>query len=71
MEHTFWKDGDYAAMGGIFVRSELKKFFKTLTEKGLNPVGIKIDEDSFNLEVIVERNQAYIDMYEKDQKGSG
>jgi ABC-type Fe3+-citrate transport system substrate-binding protein len=63
MEHIFWKDGDFEARGGIFVRSELRNFFDKLKESGLNPVGIKID-DTLNLEVIVERNQAYIDKYE-------
>lgn len=66
MEYLFFKDGEYEAVGGIFVRNDIKTFFNTLKDKGLNPVGIKIDDESFNLEVIVEKNQAYIDMYEKD-----
>lgn len=68
MEHTFFKDGEYEAVGGIFIRNDLKKFFQNLKNKGLNPVGLKVDDESFNLEIIVERNQAYIDMYEKDKK---
>lgn len=53
-EILFWKDGDYTAKGGYFVRNDLKTFFQTLKEKGLEPVGIKVDMDSFNLEVIVK-----------------
>lgn len=65
MEHTFFKDGEYEAVGGFFVRSNLKEFFKTLKDKGLNPVGLKIDDESFNLEVMVEKNQAFIENFEK------
>jgi hypothetical protein len=64
MEHIFFKDGDFQAMGGFYVRNNLKEFLNTLQAAGLNPVGLKVDDESFNLEVIVERNQAYIDKYE-------
>jgi hypothetical protein len=50
----FWKDGDYAARGGYFVRSEIKTFLNKLIENGLEPVGIIVDLESFNLEVIVK-----------------
>ena len=53
-EIIFWKDGDYEAQGGYFVRNDLKTFMNTLIEKGYEPVGIKIDLESFNLEVIVK-----------------
>jgi hypothetical protein len=59
MEYTpntelyFFKDGDYDAQGGFFVRSDLKVFINKLIEAGHEPVGIKIDLDSFNLEVLV------------------
>jgi hypothetical protein len=53
-ELMFWKDGDYNAKGGFFIRSELKTFIKKLIDAGHEPVGIKIDLDSFNLEVIVK-----------------
>lgn len=53
-EIIFWKDGDYTAKGGIFIRNDLKTFFQTLIDQGLEPVGIKVDMDSFNLEVIVK-----------------
>ena len=49
-----WKDGDYTAKGGYFVRSEIKTFFNELIESGLEPVGIIVDLESFNLEVIVK-----------------
>jgi hypothetical protein len=65
MEHIFFKDGEYEAVGGFFIRNNLKEFFKILTDKGLNPIGLRIDE-SLNLEVIVERNEAYINSYEKE-----
>jgi hypothetical protein len=53
-EMLFWKDGDYEAKGGFFVRNDLKTFINELIEAGHEPVGIKIDLDSFNLEVIVK-----------------
>lgn len=69
MEHTFWKDVDYdyEGVGGIFVRNDLKNFFSTLQEKGLNPVGIKVDSESFNMEIIVEKNEAYNLIYESPE----
>ena len=53
-ELTFWKDGDYDAQGGFFVRSDLKVFIQKLIDAGHKPVGIKIDTESFNVEVFVE-----------------
>jgi len=53
-EMIFWKDGDYDAVGGFFVRNNLKEFINKLIEAGHEPVGIKIDLESFNLEVIVK-----------------
>lgn len=53
-EILFWKDGDYTAKGGYFVRNDLKTFLQTLKDSGLEPVGIKVDMNSFNLEVIVK-----------------
>jgi len=52
-EMVFWKNGDYDAEGGYFVRSELKTFINKLIEAGHDPVGIKIDLESFNVEVFV------------------
>ena len=53
-EMEFWKDGDYDAKGGFFVRSDLKVFIQKLIDAGHKPVGIKIDLESFNVEVFVE-----------------
>jgi hypothetical protein len=50
----FWKDGEYAAKGGYFVRSEIKTFLNKLIDNGLEPVGLIVDLESFNLEVIVK-----------------
>ena len=57
-EILFWKDGDYAATGGFFVRNNLKEFLQTLIDAGHEPVGIKIDMDSLNLEVIVKATES-------------
>lgn len=56
-EIMLWKDGDYEAKGGFFIRNNLKDFFKTLIEAGHEPVGIKVDMDSYNLEVIVKTKE--------------
>lgn len=50
----FWKDGEYAVKGGYFVRSEIKTFLNKLIDNGLEPVGLIVDLESFNLEVIVK-----------------
>lgn len=50
----FWKDGEYAARGGYFIRNSLKDFFEKLIDSGLEPVGIIVDMESYNLEVIVK-----------------
>lgn len=57
-KQIFWKD-DFpgAAIAGIYLRNDLKKFFDTLAEKGIVPVGIVYD-GSFNLEILVEDNEA-------------
>lgn len=53
----FWMD-DFkgTAVGGYFVRNNLKQFIEKLNEHGRKVVGIKFD-GSFNLEVIVEANE--------------
>ena len=53
-EMIFWKDGDYDAQGGFYIKSEIKTFINKLIEAGHKPVGIKIDLESFNVEVFVE-----------------
>jgi hypothetical protein len=50
----FWKEGDYTAKGGYFVRSEIKTFLNKLVDNGLEPVGIIVDLESFNIEIIVK-----------------
>jgi hypothetical protein len=63
MEHTsgtnekelfFWKDGDYDAKGGYYIKNDLKVFINKLIEAGHNPVGIRIDLESFLVELFVE-----------------
>ena len=67
-DKMFWLDDfDGEAVGGFFIRNTLKDFMKKLEETGLNPIGIKYD-GTFNLEVIVEKNQAYIEKYENMNK---
>jgi acyl CoA:acetate/3-ketoacid CoA transferase alpha subunit len=53
-EITFWKDGDYIAKGGIYLRNDIKDFIKQLIESGYEPVGIKVDLESYNIEIIVK-----------------
>jgi len=55
-EIIFFKDGDYDAKGGFFIRNNLKEFIKKLIDSGYDPVGIKIEMDSLNLEVFVKIN---------------
>jgi hypothetical protein len=50
----FWKDGEYTARGGYFIRNNLKEFFGKLIDNNLEPVGIIVDLDSFNMEIIVK-----------------
>lgn len=51
----FFKDGDYVAKGGFFVRNTLRDFFKVLIESGEEPVGIRVDMESYNLEILVKQ----------------
>jgi acyl CoA:acetate/3-ketoacid CoA transferase alpha subunit len=53
-EITFWKDGEYVAKGGYFIRNNIKEFINTLIESGYEPIGIKIDIESYNVEVMVK-----------------
>ena len=53
-ELTFWKDGDYDAKGGFYIKSDLKVFINKLIEAGHKPVGIKIDLESSLVELFVE-----------------
>jgi len=67
MEFKFFKEGDYVAQGGFFVRSDLKNFLKLLVDKGYKPVGVKIDLESFNLEVFVENHNTEAMQFLADQ----
>lgn len=67
-ELMFWKDGDYEVKGGYFVRSDLSTLFNKFIKSGLEPVGIKIDLESLNLEVIVKaKKEQQIDINQKDK----
>jgi hypothetical protein len=55
MKIEMWKDGSYEAEGGYFLRNELKTFINQIIESGKEPVGIIIDTESFNLEIIVKK----------------
>lgn len=53
----FWIDNfNGTAVGGYFVRNDLKEFISRLNKSGRNVVGIKFD-GTYNLEVIVEANE--------------
>ena len=57
MDNIYWVNNFKGkAKGGYFVRNDLFKFFQKLKEKGLNPVGIKI-EDDWNLEIIISEEE--------------
>ena len=64
-DKIFWEAGfNGNAVGGFFIRNNLFKFFEKLKENGLHPVGIRV-EDGWNLEVIVEKNEAYNNNYKE------
>lgn len=52
----FWADSEdgYSAEGGYYIRNDMKDFFKKLIESGKIPVGIVIDMDSYNVEVLIK-----------------
>jgi len=52
----FWKDGEYNARGGYFIRNNLKDFLQMIIDSGKEPVGIIVDMNSLNLEVIVKND---------------
>ena len=57
----FWKDGNYNTRGGTFVRNGLKVVMNRIIENGGNPVGIVVDMNSFNLEILIEDDGKYFD----------
>ena len=65
-EEIFWLDDfNGQARGGFFVRNSLIDFFKKCEEQGLKVVGIKKPTD-YNLELILERNEKYVEVYEQN-----
>jgi len=67
-QDIFWKDGDFGeCVGGFYIKNNLKEFIDKCKETGLNPVGLKVDEDGI-VEVIVQRTPEYAALYEKDKK---
>ena len=57
MTNVFWLDKwEGRAGGGYFIRNQLFQFFRKLRKEGLEPVGIKVNDD-WNLEVIVEKKK--------------
>jgi hypothetical protein len=66
-DNIFWRDGNFnECIGGFHFRTDLKQLIDKCKAQGLNPVGIKLD-DEWGVEVIMERNKAYIEQYEKDK----
>ena len=65
----FWVD-DFkgTAVGGYFVRNNLKDFISRLNETGRKVVGIKFD-GSYNLEVIVEATEEEKEKIENGEYG--
>lgn len=52
---VFWDEAFTGeAVGGYFVRNDLKNFISLLEKQNLRPVGIKFN-GTFNLEIIVEK----------------
>ena len=58
--HTFWMDDAQGGKGGYFIRAELGPFFVKLREAGHTVVGIVVDEDSRNVEVLVAEPDALL-----------
>jgi hypothetical protein len=66
--NIFWRDGNFGeCVGGFHFRTSLKQIIDQCTEAGLNPVGIKVN-DEWDIEIIVERNDAYKQQYEDKTK---
>ena len=66
-QEIFWKDGDFGeCVGGFYIENNLNEFITKCKETGLNPVGIKIENN--RVEVIVQRSPEYVALYEKDKK---
>lgn len=56
MERIFWLDGwkGEEAKGGLYFRCNLKTHIKKVIDTGRKPVGITVDDDSFNIQILYE-----------------
>ena len=69
-QNIFWRDGDWKeCVGGFHFKTSLKQVINQLTEHNLNVVGIKIN-DEHDIELIVERDETYKQLYENDNNDS-
>jgi len=67
-ENIFWRDGNWGeCIGGFHFRTSLKQLVDDAKKQGLNPVGIKLN-DEWDVEIIMERNKSYIENYENKIK---
>jgi hypothetical protein len=69
-DNIFWRDGAWTeCVGGFHFTTSLKQVTDKLTKRGLNVVGLKIN-DGFDIEIIVERDETYKRLYENDNNDS-
>lgn len=69
-EEIFWLDEfNGKARGGFFIRNDLCEFFKRCEKQGLRIVGIRKPTD-MNLEVIMEVNKKFTELYSNEDKTS-
>ena len=64
MEHLFFKDGKYDAIGGfLYTSTDMKLIFSRLKKDGLKPVGIKINDGDTTIEILIEKTEEAIKKY--------
>ena len=69
-DNIFWRDGAWTeCVGGFHFKTSLKQVINEITKTGLNAVGIKIN-DEYDIEIIVERDETYKQLYENDNNNS-
>ena len=69
-DNIFWRDGNWGeCVGGFHFKTSLKQVINELTQRNLNVVGIKIN-DEYDIELIVERDETYKQLYENDNNDS-
>ena len=54
-ERVFWLEGEDDGAGGVFIRTELGPFFAKMLSQGMRPVGIVIDGDERNTQVLYKQ----------------